>query len=1348
MYCSDQTLKDHANKSISRSETALTKTTSLQMERFDELKPIPQERPVDIQQDQGLQDDSLFFVTTIPKRSSVTSKCIISNVKFQQLSSLSEKSHERITDSCKINLPDPTVLTKNGNILLTRNQSQDLVDHEDRKISSNFLLSETPPDKSSLIWSEEKGVEQPPFGRSSKKSATKVHEEFMPCTRTPSDDTDMQTFSKDQHLSVEPNQNLSQNLLYKKISFSNADMKDGDVSELSDSFKKSSKTITISSHEEVPSSDPTTVIKALDTYLNQSQILLDGTQARQSPNERISLATGTDDPVLTGRIKPQVESEGEDTTKSSIKSFMQSFILKGKGEICDENPDNFFTSFDDKHTPHEESMETQQDREPPRNILPFESERLTESIVRGVDIQQKSLSFKKPSERITDPHQMTLHDPTVFTKDKDTLLLKDQPQGPVVQKEQKLPSDSIVFETSLEKSSIVRGIDIQKPFTVSQRASKNIVISTHEDVHVPNISAYVTGMLSAQDQTQLVVEAKQDQSLPHDSLIADVKGNKLQRIIAGSNDEVPLSGPSTTKFSAESIATKPVLDKTTLSTSSKKLPLPTTHDAIVQIEDTKCQITEGQTEAQGMESKFLSKTSILKPYSLERSGELYNVNQDWVVPKTGLQTQSFSNLKHILHECPLEGQHDQNLPSKAALFEFTPERTSLTSVELQQQSVVSDKPSVRLTHSPEITLHDSHDHVTNILLARDQPQSFEAQQHKKSLSDLSIFQTRHEKSVTLPTSVARNAELKLPLTLSSTLNEDISIKAHEDISLSNPTALSHVPVIPSAREQTPLLTKAEQDENKQHGCLISDLNVGQTPELTKHLGKSSKTIISSHEQFNLSDPSILTKDAFLSRNLNQEPTQTLGMSFSTTSTDRVYLLERGANVPVQRESTTSPVEVQVNEDDVDTFKSSSKQIRLERAGVVLESSEFTKKPSLQTRSFDYHKHTGHDYQLSSEQDQQLPSNIPVLELTDEISLGMWSKPVIVEVLQKEPSPSRKPSEKIDNSFEVTSPDSAVHTMATGIILSRDQQVLENLPSDSLHSEKTLEKSSVIRSVSDAEIQQPSISAQQPTESITDPHNVRLLSDSTRNQVHVPLEEKLQMLSKHAPSKSALSERSSSHKEGTLPDSVSQSQKESVKFTNQYQDAEIKYPHSSFSLYPGTSPDYPDKSDTYSRPLQSTNTVQCTVESPAMLLISPSDEAKETAFVESSVSQCECVTQKLNNLNVKTNEVAKFFCCINPETLSNAEWYHNDKKLATTEKIKFEQSGSILSLLIYEIQPEDQGIYSCVVKNKDNKIQTSSAQLNIEGGYFPCNHLIPNHHLRNIHIIPCIFVFLSHPDDLS
>lgn len=1317
MYCSDETLKDHTNASVSRSEKGLIKTTSLQTEQSGKLKPTPQEEPVDIQQDCVLSDDSLIFAKSITEESSVKSKSVISNLEVQQLFSPSEKPHERKTDSCKISLPDS----------ITIYQSQDMENHETQNLYSNSLLSERTPEKSSLVWSEEKGVEEPPFERASKKTVTKDNKEFtVPTPLTQIADTDI-TLTEDQHLSVEPSQNRSHNPFLDKNQRETslrlkANAKGNNDTKSSDSSKK----IIIGSHEGVLLSVPTTVTETSDIYLNQSQSVPDQTQTQQSLkfstnvstiaaestkkpmtcveesdfsistayNERTSLPKSTNVPVLTECINPdlakaKLEAKVEDTTKCSNESFMKLITLKKKDELENVSTKKSIAktpSFDDnKYDSHEDSLEAQQNEELLSNILPFEftSERVTKAVVKDVDVQQKSISSTKPNKGITGTSQITFPSSIVCTQDQDTLLTKEQ--------DQTLP---IVCQ---ETPSI--DINIQKQ---SYRSTENIAVETPEDASSPNIIAPsdVPGMLLAQDQTQMV--AKQNQCQQHDVLVSDVKGKK-KTLFAHTI--------KSSTFSAESIAIKSVLNKTVqpiksiCATYKKLAPLPTSPDALVEKENTKYQMIEPQVEAGGMDStKIISKTSGLKPYTLNKSGEFRSASLDDNVMKTSLQMQAIIVEKNILHKYPLDYQ---NLLSNVTPFELTPERTSLTSVELHQQSIVSDKPNVSLSHSSE-----SHTDVTNILLARGQSQSLEAQQDEKSPSNVINFQTPLEKSVKWPPSVVSSSDLNLPLTDTSMSSETIAPDTHEDITLSNTSALTHVPDIPLAREQTNLITEEEQNKNKQHGCLISDVNVDQVLEPSTPLENSSKNDISSHGKSSSLDPGMISKNkgVYLSRNINQEQAQTPGLVFSTSSIYRQTLLAKGADVPVQREGTTpsSVEEAQVLE-----------QILLERSGVVLESSELTKKPSLQTQWFDYHKHTDCDYPLNNERDQQLPNNTPVPKLTDKISSGTWSESVVVGVdAQQKSASSGKPSENNEGSFEITSSDLTVHTTCTGITLTKSD-------------------------LSDAEFQKPSMSSQKQSESNIDTMPPTAVTDSTRAQAHIPLEDK----QLHVPSTDTfvfktmhdgslimgsksdeIQQTSALFKRSSSDSTLTQNQKENIQFAVLHQDSQTTYPYPSVTLYPGTSPDYPEISDTSSMPLHSTHTVLCMVESPTMLLTSSSGEEEETAVEESFLSQSQCVTQNLNSLNVETHEVARFVCYINPQTLSSAVWYHNHKKLAATERIKFKQIGNILLLLIYDIHPEDKGIYSCVVKYKDGKTQTTSAELNIEGGYTSCNHLIPNHQI--------------------
>lgn len=125
-------------------------------------------------------------------------------------------------------------------------------------------------------------------------------------------------------------------------------------------------------------------------------------------------------------------------------------------------------------------------------------------------------------------------------------------------------------------------------------------------------------------------------------------------------------------------------------------------------------------------------------------------------------------------------------------------------------------------------------------------------------------------------------------------------------------------------------------------------------------------------------------------------------------------------------------------------------------------------------------------------------------------------------------------------------------------------------------------------------------------------------------------------------------------------------------------------------------------------------------SSSTALVFPDDGVEKS--VESFVSPtCPAMTQILD---VKPNQVARFVCHTELCSFSDVEWFHNGKRLGNAERIKSEQKGSVLSLFIYNIRPEDQGIYSCAVQNKDGTSWRTSALLSVKGGYSPCDHAIP------------------------
>uniref|UniRef100_A0AAR2LH44 Ig-like domain-containing protein n=1 Tax=Pygocentrus nattereri TaxID=42514 RepID=A0AAR2LH44_PYGNA len=75
--------------------------------------------------------------------------------------------------------------------------------------------------------------------------------------------------------------------------------------------------------------------------------------------------------------------------------------------------------------------------------------------------------------------------------------------------------------------------------------------------------------------------------------------------------------------------------------------------------------------------------------------------------------------------------------------------------------------------------------------------------------------------------------------------------------------------------------------------------------------------------------------------------------------------------------------------------------------------------------------------------------------------------------------------------------------------------------------------------------------------------------------------------------------------------------------------------------------------------------------------------------------------------VSSGEMATFLCYVDPQSLSDFLWYHDGRRLASKKRIKYQQSGNVLSLFIHNVQQEDQGIYSCVIKSKDGRTQRTS-----------------------------------------
>lgn len=89
--------------------------------------------------------------------------------------------------------------------------------------------------------------------------------------------------------------------------------------------------------------------------------------------------------------------------------------------------------------------------------------------------------------------------------------------------------------------------------------------------------------------------------------------------------------------------------------------------------------------------------------------------------------------------------------------------------------------------------------------------------------------------------------------------------------------------------------------------------------------------------------------------------------------------------------------------------------------------------------------------------------------------------------------------------------------------------------------------------------------------------------------------------------------------------------------------------------------------------------------------------------------------EIGNLSVEVHDMAQFTCKFDDSDFTEITWYHNGTKLIDTDRVRLTQNGGEVTLTIWKVQPEDQGTYSCMVKNRQGEGRTS-ARLTVEGGY--------------------------------
>lgn len=99
-----------------------------------------------------------------------------------------------------------------------------------------------------------------------------------------------------------------------------------------------------------------------------------------------------------------------------------------------------------------------------------------------------------------------------------------------------------------------------------------------------------------------------------------------------------------------------------------------------------------------------------------------------------------------------------------------------------------------------------------------------------------------------------------------------------------------------------------------------------------------------------------------------------------------------------------------------------------------------------------------------------------------------------------------------------------------------------------------------------------------------------------------------------------------------------------------------------------------------------------------------------------------------NLDVSPSDMAQFTCDFGDTNFIEIVWYHNGTKLKNTDRITLTRVGGEMTLTILNVQPEDQGTYSCTVKHSQGE-RRATAQLTVEGGYSLTEdsfHLISSH----------------------
>lgn len=89
--------------------------------------------------------------------------------------------------------------------------------------------------------------------------------------------------------------------------------------------------------------------------------------------------------------------------------------------------------------------------------------------------------------------------------------------------------------------------------------------------------------------------------------------------------------------------------------------------------------------------------------------------------------------------------------------------------------------------------------------------------------------------------------------------------------------------------------------------------------------------------------------------------------------------------------------------------------------------------------------------------------------------------------------------------------------------------------------------------------------------------------------------------------------------------------------------------------------------------------------------------------------------EMNDVQVKSGEMATFSCSFDGQPFTCIVWDHNGNGVGETKRMRSSERGGLLSLIIQSVSLGDQGVYRCTASNTHGH-NSSSARLIVEGGY--------------------------------